>query len=103
MTSKKESEMKMAWGAGVFPRAGVDVHCTLVFQIFSKVSDPLASLVLIISYGPNYVTKGTYLIVSADPLSPVTNENRTAIGVFLPMCENTTALVYCVMSCVTSK
>ena len=45
----------------------------------------------------------TYLTVSADPLSPPTVENLTAIGVFLPMFEKTLALQYFVMSCVTSK
>jgi len=51
----------------------------------------------------NYMTNKTYLVVSADPNSPVTNENRTTIGTRFPISENTTALVYFVMSCVTSK
>jgi hypothetical protein len=57
----------------------------------------------ITTYGTNMRNYMIYLVVSADPVSPVTNEKRTAIGVFFPTSENTTALVYCVMSCVTSK
>lgn len=43
------------------------------------------------------------LRVSADPDSPPTVENRTPIGVLLPISENTLAAEYFVMSCVTSK
>ena len=44
-----------------------------------------------------------YLTVSAEPLSPPTVENLTAMGVFFPIFENTFALQYLVISCVTSK
>ena len=42
-----------------------------------------------------------YLTVSADPLSPATVENLTAIRVRLPFSWNTEALVNMEMSCVT--
>lgn len=39
-----------------------------------------------------------YLTVSAEPLSPPTVEHLTAIGVLLPILENTLALQYLVIS-----
>lgn len=44
-----------------------------------------------------------YLTVSAEPLSPPTVENLTAMGVRFPIEEKTFALEYFVISWVTSK
>ena len=44
-----------------------------------------------------------YLTVSAEPLSPATCENLTAIGVLFKILEKSFAFVYFVISCVTSK